>query len=205
MFKYTPAEVYVHTAKFFEYRGVTNKHTYITTDEFVKQLFQKQFYVVEGEKNDTKHLICIVAPQSEASNKIAQFKKLYTLLTTTYLINKQPTVIVFLTPTPFTKFIEAAIAEERGKQSTLQIEQYEYTLLCIVVPEHENVPKHRILTADERNSVLEFHRSQASHLPQISQRDPMAVWLGAKPGDVLRIDRESEDAGRAIAYRVVTK
>jgi DNA-directed RNA polymerase subunit H len=205
MFKYIPAEVYVHTAKFFEYRGVTNKHTYITTDEFVKQLFQKQFYVVEGERDDTKHLICIVAPQSESSNKIAQFKKLYTLLATTYGISKQPTTIVFLTPTPFTKFIDAAVAEERAKQPNLQIEQYEYTMLSIVVPEHKDVPTHKILTAEERSSVLEFQRTQASYLPQISQRDPMAVWLGAKPGDVMRVDRESEDAGRAIAYRFVTK
>ena len=69
--------------------------------------------------------------------------------------------------------------------------------------EHELVPKHEILTPEEREEVLRRYRIKPYQMPYIKASDPVARAIGAKPGDVLRIIRKSPTAGRYISYRYV--
>ncbi len=71
--------------------------------------------------------------------------------------------------------------------------------------EHELVPKHEILTQEERDKVLSYYRVKPYQLPQIKASDPAAKAIGAKPGDILRIIRKSPTAGEHIAYRYVVE
>jgi len=70
---------------------------------------------------------------------------------------------------------------------------------------HEFVPKHEILTSEEREKVLAKYRVKPYQLPRIKASDPAAKAIGARPGDMLRIIRESPTAGRYIAYRYVVE
>ena len=69
--------------------------------------------------------------------------------------------------------------------------------------EHQLVPKHEILTEEEKRKVLKQYRVQPYQLPQIKASDPAVKVIGAKPGDILRIIRKSPTAGEHIAYRYV--
>ncbi|MGB9714641.1 MAG: DNA-directed RNA polymerase subunit H [Candidatus Bathyarchaeales archaeon] len=71
--------------------------------------------------------------------------------------------------------------------------------------EHALVPKHEILTEEERKQVLAQYRVQPYQLPQIKASDPAVKAIGAKPGDILRIIRKSPTAGEHIAYRYVVE
>jgi DNA-directed RNA polymerase subunit H (RpoH/RPB5) len=71
--------------------------------------------------------------------------------------------------------------------------------------EHRLVPKHEILTPEEREKVLARYRVKPYQLPQIKASDPAAKAIGAKPGDILRIIRKSPTAGEHIAYRYVVE
>ncbi len=71
--------------------------------------------------------------------------------------------------------------------------------------EHKLVPKHEILTPEEREKVLAQYRVKPYQLPQIKASDPAAKAIGAKPGDILRIIRKSPTAGEHIAYRYVVE
>jgi len=70
---------------------------------------------------------------------------------------------------------------------------------------HELVPKHEILTLKEREQMLAQYKIQPYQLPQIKVSDPTVKAIGAKPGDILRIIRESPTAGTHIAYRYVVQ
>lgn len=70
---------------------------------------------------------------------------------------------------------------------------------------HKLVPKHEILTLEEREQVLAQYKIEPYQMPQIKTTDPAVNALGAKPGDVLRIIRESPTAGTHIAYRYVVE
>ena len=71
--------------------------------------------------------------------------------------------------------------------------------------EHKLVPKHEILTEEEKTELLTRYRVQAYQLPQISSLDPTVKAIGAKPGDILRVTRKSPTAGEHIAYRYVVE
>ena len=71
--------------------------------------------------------------------------------------------------------------------------------------EHKLVPKHEILTDDEKDELLAQYKVHPYQLPQISSLDPAVKAIGANPGDILRIIRKSPTAGEHIAYRYVVE
>jgi len=68
---------------------------------------------------------------------------------------------------------------------------------------HELVPKHEVLSPEEKRRVLRELGVKPEMLPWIRSSDPVARIIGAKPGDVVRIIRRSKTAGEFVAYRFV--
>jgi len=71
--------------------------------------------------------------------------------------------------------------------------------------EHVLVPRHEILTPEEKEKVLMEYRVQPYQLPQIRSSDPAAKAIGARPGDIVRIIRKSSTAGKYVSYRYVVE
>ncbi len=69
--------------------------------------------------------------------------------------------------------------------------------------EHAFVPKHEILTKEEREEVIAQYRVAPHQLPWIKASDPAVRAIGGIPGDVVRIIRTSQTAGKYIAYKYV--
>ena len=71
------------------------------------------------------------------------------------------------------------------------------------VEKHTLVPKHSKLSEKEKKELLEKYRISIAELPKILKTDAAVQRVGAKPGDVIRIDRLSQTAGESEFYRVV--
>lgn len=71
--------------------------------------------------------------------------------------------------------------------------------------DHMLVPKEEILADDDARKVFEKYRCTRESLPKVLFSDPTIKTLGAKPGDVIRITRNSQTAGKAVYYRVVVR
>ncbi len=71
------------------------------------------------------------------------------------------------------------------------------------ISEHILVPKHTKLNAKEKKELLARYNITTNQLPQINMNDPAIRSLAAKPGDVIKIVRESATAGSAVYYRGV--
>ena len=69
--------------------------------------------------------------------------------------------------------------------------------------EHELVPKHWIASDDEIKMVLNHYKIEKAQLPRIASNDPAVKVLGALPGQVLRIERDSLTSGTSYYYRLV--
>jgi DNA-directed RNA polymerase subunit H (RpoH/RPB5) len=73
------------------------------------------------------------------------------------------------------------------------------------IMKHELVPKHVILSDEEVKSLLTKYNIQPSQLPKILDMDPVAVYIGAKPGQIVKIIRKSHTAKESISYRIVVE
>lgn len=65
---------------------------------------------------------------------------------------------------------------------------------------HELVPKHYLLTKEQSQNLLEKYQINISDLPQIFEKDPVSIAIGAKEGDIIRIVRESHTTVKYIDY-----
>lgn len=65
---------------------------------------------------------------------------------------------------------------------------------------HKFVPHHLLLTKEESLELLEKYKIELTDLPQIFDKDPVAIAIGAKEGDIIRIVRDSHTTVRNIDY-----
>jgi len=83
------------------------------------------------------------------------------------------------------------------------LEQFLESELLINLTEHELVPEHVVMTAEEKEELLKRYKLKDNMLMRIQAGDPVARYFGLKRGQVCKIIRSSETAGRYISYRLV--
>jgi DNA-directed RNA polymerase subunit H len=71
------------------------------------------------------------------------------------------------------------------------------------IKDHILVPKHEKCSEAEKKNILHKHNIELKDLPKISINDAGLYNLDLKPGDLVKITRQSSTAGKSIFYRVV--
>ena len=73
----------------------------------------------------------------------------------------------------------------------------------IEITTHILVPKHRKLSDEETNTILEKLNISKDQFPKILKSDPAIKNLNSEVNDIIEIERDSVTAGKKKYYRVV--
>ena len=100
--------------------------------------------------------------------------------------------------TPFAKTATQELCSQRG----VSVEDFKDSELMVDITEHVLVPEHTVLTAAEKAELLKRYKLVDTQLPRIMMHDPVARYYGLQRGQVVKITRPSETAGRYVTYRL---
>ena len=159
---------------------------------FNKQLPNNKIYIswFEEDKID----------QTIASETIKKIEKLYSSdkdkVNRAIFILKNKNV---LTPSA-KKILTQDIATSEAKHNII-IDIFLIQELIINITEHKFVPKHIVLSEEEKNLFLSKTRIKPTQLPKIQLIDPVCKYLGVSKGDVIKIQRLNTDGTVYISYR----
>ena len=65
---------------------------------------------------------------------------------------------------------------------------------------HDLVPQHILLTKKETQDLMDKYQITVIDLPQMFEKDPIAIAIGAKEGDIIKIIRDSRTTVKSIDY-----
>ncbi len=65
---------------------------------------------------------------------------------------------------------------------------------------HKFVPRHVLLTKEDSQELLNKYKIDVNDLPQMFEKDPVAIAIGAKEGDIVKIVRDSSTTVRTVDY-----
>ncbi|EME29212.1 DNA-directed RNA polymerase II subunit E [Galdieria sulphuraria] len=106
-------------------------------------------------------------------------------------------LVVIKSLSPFAKQGIQKVASQFKVEVFLEME------LLVNITHHELVPKHEVLSTEGKKQLLKRYHLKESQLPRILMTDPVARYLGLQKGQVVKITRPSETAGRYVTYRLV--
>ncbi|KAL3763992.1 hypothetical protein ACHAW5_007611 [Stephanodiscus triporus] len=98
-----------------------------------------------------------------------------------------------------TPFAKQAVQE---MSDSFRIEHFKEAELLVDITDHILVPEHLVLSQNEKQELLKRYRLRDTQLPRIQPNDPVARYYGMKRGQVVKIIRPSETAGRYVTYRI---
>jgi len=104
--------------------------------------------------------------------------------------------------TPYAQQVLRAMAAQKDDQRIV-LEEWKEAELMVNITKHVLVPKHVLLTKEEQAELLKRYKLKPTQLPRIQVNDPVARYYGLQKGQVVKITRPSETAGRYVTYRFV--
>jgi DNA-directed RNA polymerase I, II, and III subunit RPABC1 len=95
--------------------------------------------------------------------------------------------------TSFTKLEENPVFIEVFLEKSLEID----------ISKHELVPKHELLSEEEKKALLDKYKIKEVQLAKMMSTDPVSRYYDFHEKDVIKITRPSETGGVYINYRIV--
>lgn len=118
-----------------------------------------------------------------------------------HMIAQKLTNCILVYPKLITSSAKKYILE---KSKSVTIEQFAEGDLVTNITKHCLMPQWYLLTNDEKKNLLKMYSLELGNLSRILYTDPVAKYYGLKRGEIVKIVRKSETAGKYVTYRICT-
>ncbi|WCJ32544.1 DNA-directed RNA polymerases I II and III subunit RPABC1 [Euphorbia peplus] len=162
--------------------------------KFGENMTRKDLVFHKSKRNDTSDQIFVFFP-TEPKINASVLKRYADRMKSEDVFRAILVIKEYVTPIGRTCIAEMA--------SKFQWEIFQEDELLVNIKEHALVPEHQVLTTEEKKALLERYTVKETQLPRIQFTDPVARYYGLQRGQVVKIIRPSETAGRYVTYRYV--
>lgn len=210
MWEYEPGVVYENLVRMVKYRGAKLTGTALDPGQVQLRMNQHGYATIvatrEASPTDPRgpaniHIL-LIAPGSDYANKSPKFKN---LLSAVPLVANLEVIVVSsdgITP-HIKKVIEHYNAEP--PVAGAHVYEYDYKWFVIETPKHNSCEQHELVPTDEVEALCHRMYMSKEDYAKITTSDAMAVWLGLRPGMVVKVTRASKTAGISENYRICVK
>lgn len=123
------------------------------------------------------------------------------LYNTENILNQEDDLIIISKDNPndsLVKLMNNLYKSEKYFVNIYWMKKYLFNIL-----KHDLVPPHRILSEEERNSVIKkYNITNDKQFPEISRFDPVAIAIGLRPNQLCEINRSTTTAITELYYRL---
>lgn len=190
---YQPYRVYEIIAEYFEHRGLKMDGSLAGKDEFMTQFTSLDYMPLRAESV----LAIIIRSNGRYMTSGPDLRKL--IQRANSIAGGEINQVVIVAPEAF--FAKKNLTDAVAAFPVAEV--YPYNIFNQNVPKNEAVPRHSIASAEDIAEILSNRYATTAQLPKILKSDAAVVWEGGRVGDVIRIDRLSENVGTAPVYRLV--
>jgi len=170
----------------FEMLGDRSYHTIESEDEFIISMIH--------DNEIDKLMVYFVYDTKVSVKKIKTIREILEDNSHAY------TCLIVVYKSSITTFAKQFISSD---VTDLFVQIFSEKELSFNITKHEYVPKHIVLTSDEKKKVMQKYKSKSTNFPLILSNDPICRYYGCLPGTMFKIERVSETCGLYTLYRVV--
>jgi DNA-directed RNA polymerase subunit H (RpoH/RPB5) len=198
--------LYQNICKMVTYRDAVGTENHdLTQQRLTSQMNAQEYIVIRAQRAGhafrpgVTMCIVFVRAQSDIPTTKPKFKKLISSLKLAGVAHSELLFISGDTSTHVQKYIKSELKTELPN---VYFESASHDIFSIELPKHVTVPTHIILSPTEKERyVAKVVFQPAENMPRILPSDPMAIWMGIRPGDLVKIITPSETAGEAERLR----
>ena len=163
----------------------------------IQTAIQKDNIVALKKLNIRLYYFIILYPNTDYNSKRPEFKKILNL------VPYQNSDIMIITKDKIGKHMLKFITKLNETSPSQKIYVHEYALFKTIVPAYSLAPKYTIMSPDDIEKELTAFYIQPNALSRILETDPQMVWIGAKPGQIVKYEYLSEVTIYGIGYSLV--